>query len=217
MAKVIGWATYDDRYRSAEITPEVNHAIIAEIRAHGYRFSAWEHQERQRCAPLMDDMRLARFSREAWASLMVACHHADASAADKRFYFVHYKLDDKVPDTVIPGDPRDSYGIDCPVSDELFEKMKGVREMRMLLPICDETRERRAHDCLRFLRENDPEYLLESVDFAFSSLYAMDDLADFEEWRQAYGEAPLDEGTYFAPMPVDTAHPFLYIPLEALD
>ena len=82
MAKVIGWATYDDRYRSAEITPEVNHAIIAEIRAHGYRFSAWEHQEGQRCAPLMDDMRLARFSREAWASLMVACHHADASAAD---------------------------------------------------------------------------------------------------------------------------------------
>lgn len=217
MAKVIGWGTYDDRYRSAEITTEVNRAIIEDIRAHGYRFSAWEHQEGRRCAPLMDDMRIARFSREAWASLMVACHHADASAEDKRFYFVHYKCDEEVPDSVIPEDKRDRCGMDCLVSDATFEKLKSVKTMRLLLPLNDGTRERRAHDCLIFMRENDPEFLLESVDFAFSSLYAMDDLDDFETWRKFNDEPPLDAGTYFAPQPVNTDLPFLYILLEALD
>ena len=217
MAKVIGWGTYDDRYRSAEITPEVNRAIIEDIRAHGYRFSAWEHQEGCRCAPLMDDMRIARFSREAWASLMVACHHADASAEDKRFYFVHYKCDEEVPDSVIPEDKRDRCGMDCLVSDAMFEKLKSVKAMRLLLPLNDGTRACRAHDCLMFMRENDPEFLFESVDFAFSSLYAMDDLDDFETWRKFNDEPPLDAGTYFAPQPVNTDLPFLYILLEALD
>lgn len=217
MAKVIGWGTYDDRYRQTGITSEVNRAIIEDIKAHGYRFSSWEHQESVHCAPLMDDLRIVRFSREAWASLMVTCHHADASPEDKRFYFVHYKYDDTVPDTVIPEDTRDQCGMDFHVSDEQFEALKSVRTMRMLLPLDERAWEHRAHDCMMFLRENDPEYLFESVDFVVSSLYSMTDLDDFEAWRQGYDEPPLTEGTYFAPEPVDTGRPFLYMLLEAFD
>ena len=72
MAKVIDWVAYDDRYRSADIDRATNAAIKKEIKAHGYRFSAWEHQESGRGAPLLDDLRVARFSREAPVSRLAA-------------------------------------------------------------------------------------------------------------------------------------------------
>lgn len=217
MAKVIDWVAYDDRYRSADIDRATNAAIKKEIKAHGYRFSAWAHQESGRGAPLLDDLRVARFSREAWGSLMVACHHAGATEEDKRFYRAHYKCDDSVPDQVLPLPERSFPLITFPVPDEVFAALKNKQEERMLLPLDDTTRTYRVYDCIFFERAGDPAPVPENVRFSVSGLYSMTDLDDLTSWLRQKGDPPLDEGDCLTPLPMNTSLPFLYIELRRTD
>lgn len=214
MAKVIDWVAYDDHYRSANIDRATNNAIKREIREYGYRFSAWAHQENSPCAPLLDDLRVARFSREAWGSLMVACHHADATEEDKRFYRAHYKCDDYVPDQTLPVSRRTFPFITFSLSDEAFALLKSGKEARLLLPLDDTTRAYRVYDCIFFERGSDPDPVPENICFSVSGLYSMTDLEDLHSWLRQSDAPPLEEGKYLAPLPLDTTLPFLYLEIK---
>ena len=60
---VIGWTEYDnDRIETGENDDEAVEAIIADIRANGYCFSGWAHQELHCGAPVLSDQKKRLFS-----------------------------------------------------------------------------------------------------------------------------------------------------------
>ena len=75
---VLGWDWYDDdRFMPVPdgvITEEIWDAVLQDVIEHGYLFTGEDQQEEPYCCPVMDDYRIARFSRRGFAHLMAEAH-----------------------------------------------------------------------------------------------------------------------------------------------
>ena len=75
--RVVGWTSYDD-----ESTPDSTgsigfaerNAIIDDIKANGYLFSGYDHQEMWDCAPVLNDGKKRCFSQRGWGGVMAEAH-----------------------------------------------------------------------------------------------------------------------------------------------
>ena len=72
--RVIGWADYDDDLPEGDNGWAARNAIIDEIRAHGYEFSGWHHQEGAAATPVLNDGRKYCYSRWGWGDVMAEAH-----------------------------------------------------------------------------------------------------------------------------------------------
>ncbi|MBR1747335.1 MAG: hypothetical protein IJ735_03900 [Clostridia bacterium] len=76
--RVIGWSWYDgDDFiglPDKDFTDEVWDAVLADVKSHGYLFTGEDQQERENCCPVLDDYRMARFSRRGFAHIMAEAH-----------------------------------------------------------------------------------------------------------------------------------------------
>ena len=73
--KVIGWTHYDDGYYpEGECSPAAFRAIIDHVRAHGYDFSGYAHQELFDCTPVMNNGERMCFTQRAWGRIMAEAH-----------------------------------------------------------------------------------------------------------------------------------------------
>ena len=75
--KVVGWASYDDM--SIEDSGNTigfaeRHAVIDDIKANGYLFSGYDHQEMCDCAPVLNDGKRRCFSQRGWGGVMAEAH-----------------------------------------------------------------------------------------------------------------------------------------------
>lgn len=76
--KVIGWTFYDDdKYPDGEVDEASYQAILDDIKRNGYVFTGWHHQEIDKCAPVLNDGCIRRFTQRAWGRIM-------ADALDKK-------------------------------------------------------------------------------------------------------------------------------------
>lgn len=75
--RVVGWTSYDD----ADVEDSGNrigfaeqNAIIDDIKAGGYLFSGYDHQELMDCAPVLNDGKRRCFSQRGWGRVMAEAH-----------------------------------------------------------------------------------------------------------------------------------------------
>lgn len=73
--KVIGW-TYQENYdlENAPLTFASRHAIVDEIKKHGYLFSGYEHQEYHYGCPVLNDGKKRMLSQRGFAGIMAEAH-----------------------------------------------------------------------------------------------------------------------------------------------
>ncbi len=84
--QVVGWTYYDDlRFPEGEDSYASNAAIMADIRAHGYHFTGWHHEEDFNGAPILNDGRIYRYSQRGWGALM-----ADVYEEKEPYAYVNY-------------------------------------------------------------------------------------------------------------------------------
>ena len=75
--KVVGWTSYDDSSvedSGNRIGFAERNAIIDDIKAHGYLFSGYDHQEMFDCAPVLNDGKRRCFSQRGWGGVMAEAH-----------------------------------------------------------------------------------------------------------------------------------------------
>ena len=88
--KVIGWTAYDDEeVKEARgcIGFAERNAIIDDIRAHGYLFSGWDHQESWDCVPILNDGKKRCYSQRSWGGIMAEAHGMMGNYDYARFTF----------------------------------------------------------------------------------------------------------------------------------
>ncbi len=69
--RVIGWTFYDDdKYPEGEVDRAAYEAIRDDLKKNGYLFTGWHHQEMGKCAPVLNDGRIRRFTQRAWGRIM---------------------------------------------------------------------------------------------------------------------------------------------------
>ena len=84
--KVVGWTEYDaSGIQDAPLTDAAARAIVEDIRAHGYYFSGFDHQERLLGAPVLNDGRRRAVSQRMFAALMAEAHGESDPYAYSRF------------------------------------------------------------------------------------------------------------------------------------
>lgn len=78
MKSVIGWSWYDgDRFVGLPddgFTLQVWNAVLSDVKENGYLFAGEDQQEFPNCCPVLDDYRIARFTRRGFARLMAEAH-----------------------------------------------------------------------------------------------------------------------------------------------
>lgn len=89
--KVVGWAWYDTRLEEGEDSWAARSAIVDDIKAHGYMFSGFAHQEGDNCAPVLNDGKIRRYSQRGWGDIMAEAHGYTGRMDYARFAFM---LDD---------------------------------------------------------------------------------------------------------------------------
>lgn len=67
--KVVKWVPWRGGMKETE-TQEAEDAIIEDIRAHGYVFSGWDHQNAETGCPMFEDGTVRTYSLRGWATLM---------------------------------------------------------------------------------------------------------------------------------------------------
>ena len=75
--RVVGWTSYDDmdvEDSADRIGFAEQNAIIDDIKAHGYFFSGYDHQELLDCAPVLNDGKRRCFSQRGWGRVMAEAH-----------------------------------------------------------------------------------------------------------------------------------------------
>lgn len=75
--RVVGWASYDDETveeSKGTIGFAERNAIIEDIKANGYLFSGYDHQEMWDCAPVLNDGKKRCFSQRGWGGVMAEAH-----------------------------------------------------------------------------------------------------------------------------------------------
>lgn len=84
--KVVGWTEYDaSGIQDAPLTDAAARAIVEDIRAHGYFFSGFDHQERLLGAPVLNDGRRRAVSQRMFAALMAEAHGEQGEYAYSAF------------------------------------------------------------------------------------------------------------------------------------
>ena len=130
---VIGWSTYDNNdflgVRHDDFTDEVWDAVKRDVEDHGYLFCGEDLQERSNCCPVLDDYRMARFSRRGFAALM-ADAHGETGDYDYARYMESFSIRESAkvyPDGEARPDPRvktlpsGTRCHDLPLSKDLYE------------------------------------------------------------------------------------------------
>lgn len=86
--KVIGW-TFSENYdiENAPLTFAARHAIIDEIKAHGYFFSGYEHQEAWYGCPVLNDGKKRVCSQRGFAGIMAEAHGETELYSYSRYMF----------------------------------------------------------------------------------------------------------------------------------
>ena len=96
--KVVGWTDYfEDDYPAREGCPEVDRAVIAELREKGYKFDGFQHQYSRNCAPVLNDGTKVLYSMREWGAIMAEALNIDNS--DGKAYLVWYAMHE---DSVFP-------------------------------------------------------------------------------------------------------------------
>lgn len=75
--RVVGWTSYDDASvedSSGRIGFAEQNAIIDDIKANGYLFSGYDHQELWDCAPVLNDGKRRCFTQRGWGGVMAKAH-----------------------------------------------------------------------------------------------------------------------------------------------
>ena len=73
--RVVGWTHYDNPDVESVTCDEAGYwAIVRDIRAHGYEFTGWEHQEEDRGAPVLNDGCKRLFSQRDFGQIMAYAH-----------------------------------------------------------------------------------------------------------------------------------------------
>ncbi len=99
---VIGWTYYDNtEIAEGECDLAARTAIIADIRANGYRFSGWHHQETDNCTPVLSDGKMRTYSQRGWGDIMA---EAWGNTGDMDYVRYAFHTDDEEP--VIPPQER---------------------------------------------------------------------------------------------------------------
>ncbi len=69
--KVVGWTNYDDMHFEEGKNSFASHeAIIRDIKAHGYDFTGWHHEEAENGAPVLNNGKIYRYSQRGWGAVM---------------------------------------------------------------------------------------------------------------------------------------------------
>lgn len=94
---IIGWTEYDDEsFPTAQVSYAIKHAVIDDIKEHGYCFTGYHHQEFEKCAPVLNTGEKVLFSQRGFGDVMATAHGMDGlydyslftyppDAFDKRF------------------------------------------------------------------------------------------------------------------------------------
>lgn len=72
--RVVGWTWYEDDFEQGERGWAARHAIIDDIKEHGYMFSGWSHQVCDGCAPILNDGKIYCYSQRGWGSIMAEAY-----------------------------------------------------------------------------------------------------------------------------------------------
>ena len=92
--RVVGWADYSDPdIEDEDVSEAALQAIIEDIRANGYCFSGWDHQESFGCAPVLNDGKRRTFSQRGFGGVM-AMAHGNLSRMGYSEYAFHFGEDD---------------------------------------------------------------------------------------------------------------------------
>ena len=96
--KVIGWTDYENEdIEDGDCSDAAYHAIIDDVRANGYCFSGYAHQELLLGAPVLNDGKKRCFSQRSWGGLMARAHGKNAPM-DYSLYAFSLK-NEKMPST----------------------------------------------------------------------------------------------------------------------
>ncbi len=77
--KVIGWTDYENEdIEDGDCSDAAYHAIIDDVRASGYCFSGYAHQELSLGVPVLNDGKKRCFSQRSWSGLMARAHGKNA-------------------------------------------------------------------------------------------------------------------------------------------
>ncbi len=133
--KVIGWTYYEDYdipFSSDTIGFAERHAIVDEIKKHGYLFSGWDHQESwENCVPVLNDGKKRGFSQRGWGGVMAEAND-EFGDYDYSIYTFHQSIKSSAcrypkhqffaEDFV--AEPLENEHFDVDVSPELFQIAK---------------------------------------------------------------------------------------------
>lgn len=72
--RVVGWTDYEDRIEEGTPSWAARNVIIDDIKAHGYVFSGWSHQEGFPCVPVLNNGKMYCFSQRGWGGVMAEAH-----------------------------------------------------------------------------------------------------------------------------------------------
>ncbi|MBQ9801812.1 MAG: hypothetical protein IJW51_01910 [Clostridia bacterium] len=124
--RVVGWTGYDDPdIEEAPCSEAAVQAIIADIRANGYLFTGWHHQEFLNCAPVLNDGKKRLFSEREFGEVMARAH-GDLSRMGYAAYAFEWCLSSA--ETVMP-DWRNGIS-----SEELVPETALREEIRLTVP-----------------------------------------------------------------------------------
>lgn len=153
--KVIGWTYYEDYdipFSDDTIGFAERHAIVDEIKKHGYLFSGWDHQESWlNCVPVLNDGKKRGFSQRGWGGVMAEAND-EFGDYDYSIYTFHQSIKKSAcrypktgfsPDDFV-SEPLENEHFDVDVSPELFQ----IAQKRNPFYLEDEP-------SLRFLDTND--------------------------------------------------------------
>ena len=92
--RVVGWTDYDS-YDVKDVDGPIGfaerNAIIDDIKAHGYLFSGWDHQEMLECVPILNDGKKRCYSQRGWGGVMAEAH-GDMGEYDYAGYAFDFSL-----------------------------------------------------------------------------------------------------------------------------
>lgn len=146
--RVVDWVDYDDDYPESDRGWAARNAVIDDIRKHGYSFSGWAHQEGYRCAPLLNDGTICRYSQRGWGDVMAEANGEMGAMDYVDFAFMMDRSLEKRPDRRPEyfGDPEsdlnEAFALE--VSADAFESAR--RDGKIILE---------SYDSLRYLYKGD--------------------------------------------------------------
>ncbi|MBR2989277.1 MAG: hypothetical protein IKC64_06115 [Clostridia bacterium] len=135
--KVIGWTHYDDTStKEKEVSWAAQYAIIDDIKAHGYLFTGFEHQECWGCCPVLNDGKKRTFSQRGWGEIMAEAK-GDTSLYGYSSFMTNYygskiklkKPEDGIDESQIVKVPDLNENFTLEVSDEQVKSAVENREL----------------------------------------------------------------------------------------